>query len=76
MISVTCSFCGKELNETGGILLSPPSDDKVEKHHICRKCYKILSIIRETWIETDWKDLTENDKGKNIHKDFDNDTIV
>jgi len=40
-ITPKCNKCGKELNEFGAILLSPPGkDDIVEKMHICRECYK------------------------------------
>ena len=39
MIKVVCK-CGKELTETGGLLLSPPdADGRVIKTHLCRECY-------------------------------------
>ena len=40
MIKPICSLCGKELDDFGAILLSPPDDNhKVEKYHICKLCY-------------------------------------
>jgi hypothetical protein len=40
MIKPNCFICKEELEEFGGILLSPPDHDgKVEKKHICIKCY-------------------------------------
>ena len=40
MIKPICSLCGKELDDFGAIVFSPPDDNhKVEKHHICRACY-------------------------------------
>ena len=40
MIKPTCDKCGKELNEFGAILLSPPDkENKVRKFHICVECY-------------------------------------
>ena len=43
MIKPMCNLCGKELNEFGGILLSPPDkQNKVNKYHICINCYKEL----------------------------------
>ena len=41
MIKPTCDKCKKELEEFGGILLSPPDNDrKVTKYHLCKKCYE------------------------------------
>ena len=40
MIKPICSLCKKELDDFGGIILSPPDDNhKVEKYHICKLCY-------------------------------------
>lgn len=40
-ISPICDKCHKELEEYGGILLSPPEEDgRVEKFHLCRNCYE------------------------------------
>lgn len=42
-IKPKCDFCGEELDEFGGILLSPPDkEEKVKKYHICKKCYAEL----------------------------------
>jgi hypothetical protein len=42
-INPECDKCRNELNEFGGILLSPPdADNKVRKFHICKKCYEEL----------------------------------
>jgi hypothetical protein len=48
-IKPICDICGKELEEFGAILLSPPDDyNKVEKFHLCRECYEeIKSMIRK-----------------------------
>ena len=45
MINPKCSVCGKELEDYGAIILSPPENNKVIKNHICKKCYN--SIINE-----------------------------
>ena len=39
-IKPICDKCGKELNEFGAILLSPPDDGKVRKFHLCKDCYE------------------------------------
>ena len=40
-INPICDKCHKELEEYGGILLSPPEEDgRVEKFHLCRHCYE------------------------------------
>lgn len=39
-ISPVCDKCKLELNDFGGILLSPPNNDsEVKKFHLCKKCY-------------------------------------
>jgi hypothetical protein len=36
-----CDKCHQELQEFGGILLSPPdSENQVKKFHLCQKCYQ------------------------------------
>jgi len=43
MIEPKCDICGKELEEFGAILLSPPDEqEKVKKNHICKECYNKL----------------------------------
>jgi hypothetical protein len=40
-IKPKCDKCNKELEEFGGILLSPPDNDRrVIKYHLCINCYK------------------------------------
>jgi len=39
-IRPTCEKCGKELEDFGAILLSPPEGNNVKKFHICKDCYK------------------------------------
>ncbi len=40
-INPICNKCGQELADFGAILLSPPDkDDKIEKFHVCKGCYK------------------------------------
>ena len=48
-----CAFCGKEQDEKGGLVFSPPKtdiiyigrgSDVVEKHHICKLCYNDLIL--------------------------------
>ena len=42
-IKPKCDKCGKELEEFGGILLSPPNDDNlVKKFHLCQECYNAI----------------------------------
>lgn len=43
-IKPKCDKCKKELKEFGGILLSPPKKNVVQKFHLCPKCY--LKIFR------------------------------
>lgn len=45
MINPVCNRCGKELNEFGAILLSPPEGDSVKKMHLCLACYS--SVIKD-----------------------------
>ena len=41
MIKPICDMCKKELDDFGALLFSPPErDGKVEKKHICKKCYE------------------------------------
>ena len=43
MIKPVCDICGKELNEFGALLFSPPDEErKVVKSHICKECYNKL----------------------------------
>jgi hypothetical protein len=40
MINPRCNSCAAELDEFGGILLSPPDKDgKCKKFHLCTECY-------------------------------------
>jgi len=47
-LRVNCFMCTNLLKEKGAILLSPPTKeysdnvDKIEKFHLCKKCYNIL----------------------------------
>jgi len=44
MIKPICDRCGKELEEFGALLFSPPDeDDKVIKYHLCKKCFNALA---------------------------------
>jgi hypothetical protein len=48
-IKPTCDKCGKELKEFGGILLSPPDNDrKVSKYHLCKDCYEEIENLLAT----------------------------
>jgi len=48
-IKPTCDKCKKELNEFGGILLSPPNNDRqVTKYHLCKNCYKEIENLLDT----------------------------
>lgn len=41
VIKPICDKCKKELNEFGGILLSPPNkNNEVKKFHLCKSCYE------------------------------------
>jgi len=42
MIKPICDICHRELEDFGGLLLSPPEENKVKKNHICKKCYNKL----------------------------------
>ena len=40
MIKPTCDKCKNELDDFGGIILSPPNENnQVSKYHICKDCY-------------------------------------
>ncbi len=40
-INPLCDKCKKELNDFGGILLSPPNvRNEVKKYHLCKDCYQ------------------------------------
>jgi hypothetical protein len=47
-IKPICDKCGKELNDFGAILLSPPNEEgKVLKLHLCKDCYeKIVADMK------------------------------
>ncbi len=45
-IKPTCDKCKNELDDFGGILLSPPDIDcKVNKYHLCKKCYEEIKKL-------------------------------
>ena len=49
MIKPNCDKCKKELEEFGGILLSPPDNDrKVTKYHLCVKCFREIEKTLKT----------------------------
>ena len=40
-----CDACQNELEEFGGILLSPPDrTNKVRKFHLCKNCYNDILV--------------------------------
>lgn len=40
-IKPVCDKCGNELEDFGGILLSPPDENsRVDKLHLCKTCYQ------------------------------------
>jgi len=44
-IKPKCNMCKKELEDFGGILLSPPSkEEMVRKFHLCKKCYEKIAV--------------------------------
>ncbi len=46
MIAVDCVMCEEELEQPGGLLISPPEgkgkDVRYRKLHICRDCFVII----------------------------------
>jgi len=43
-IKPICDKCKNELDEFGGILLSPPDENnRVKKLHLCKNCYGEIS---------------------------------
>lgn len=56
-----CYLCGKELEEQGALILSPPYNEdettmyvgKVDKYHVCRKCWIMYNAVLERLKE--WK---------------------
>lgn len=40
-----CDRCGCRQTELGGLLFSPPVDNKVVKLHLCTKCYLAVSAV-------------------------------
>jgi len=49
-IKPVCDKCKNELDDFGGILLSPPDlDNNVKKSHLCKKCYKdVMNALKES----------------------------
>lgn len=44
-ISPKCANCGKELDDFGAILLSPPdNENNVQKLHLCKGCYQKIAL--------------------------------
>lgn len=43
-IKPRCAKCKEVLKEFGGILFSPPKKNLVRKFHLCKKCYRIISV--------------------------------
>lgn len=44
---VSCKDCGRELEELGALLFSPPDKDgRVKKEHICIKCYVLCQLAK------------------------------
>lgn len=44
-ISPACDICGRELNEPGALVFSPPDvKGKVNKCHVCVGCYNGKSL--------------------------------
>ena len=41
-IKPVCDKCGKELDDFGALLFSPPNGNDVKKFHICKECYSKL----------------------------------
>lgn len=39
-----CSKCGGELETSGALAFSPPIENKVEKYHICKKCWELFLV--------------------------------
>lgn len=45
-IKPKCDKCNKELDEFGGILLSPPDiKNRVIKYHLCLNCFKEIEKL-------------------------------
>lgn len=53
MIVVDCCKCGGELNELGGLLISPPARGNmlnINKYHSCRKCFsEVMEFLDLFW---------------------------
>ena len=48
-IKPKCDKCNKELDDYGGILLSPPNNDRqVKKYHLCKSCYQKIEKLLKT----------------------------
>lgn len=42
-ISPKCDRCGKELDQPGGLLFSPPDDNGMaRKYHLCKACFALI----------------------------------
>lgn len=41
-----CRRCDQPISDPGGLLFSPPDEqDRVEKQHLCVKCYKLIDFV-------------------------------
>ncbi len=52
-IAPNCAKCGKELEEFGALLFSPPTgENKVDKFHLCVDCFRSLQISSSVYKRT------------------------
>jgi len=42
MLDIKCYKCGKDLEEPGALIFSPPKDNRVDKIHLCIICWRDL----------------------------------
>ncbi len=61
-INPICDKCKKELNEFGGILLSPPNkNNEVTKFHLCISCYEeLIDSFNSRHLKTSSKEIRNN----------------
>jgi hypothetical protein len=49
VLDLKCDRCGRELNQPGALLFSPPQGESwlVAKHHLCADCYAVIAAKLE-----------------------------
>ena len=65
MLILYCNICGRELEEPGALLFSPPDKyGQTLKYHLCKKCYQKLSWLINSECAKELDEISEKCKDK------------